>query len=255
MSVNRYGGFLTNNYIDKWNDLRSPTVNSFKPAPVNDGELDYTALSGIWNLNSTSQIKKNYQPNFEIASGGLAVISSGTTLSVNHPSGIQEGDLLFMFGTIWSDFSSSVSDGSWTNFYLGSNYLIGFTKTAIGNESGSITVTSSGSSAAWAEMFRIRFERKITPATNWLAANFDGDGVMNFTSPAIVSNGLNMTIYHACSTSSRSVTTAPPGFTAITSRTSSPSYFSYYAINYTGNITGQFSGSVSYRAQSIFVPT
>lgn len=80
MSRSRWGGFLRGfrNYRDRWTDLRTPEAETQSvSAPTKITEFDYTTAQGIWNLNSTVNLRGSALPAYTTGFSGILDTVSG----------------------------------------------------------------------------------------------------------------------------------------------------------------------------------
>jgi len=192
---------------------------------------------------------------YAIGSGTIASITTSTaSIAVAYPAGIEAGDLLVILGTTGNAGTQIFASLSgWTQISAGA-WTIAFYKIATGSESGSVTVSLSPTSSlgAGAQMFRFRRTSGNRLTVNEYVTNYAS--TFNQVPPSQLYNGIDLILYIVCQPGVATVTvsSAPTGFTSVSSRTTNACYFSWYAINRgTSNLNGTFSAAVTMRAISI----
>jgi hypothetical protein len=173
---------------------------------------------GIHDGNRPSKNARYVAPaplNFSVDSGDIISISS-TSASVPYPSDIQAGDLLVVEGLIQSSGSNGSAAG-WTNLLPGSGFITRIYKTAVGNETGSLTVSWANSAASCHVMWRIRYPG-ITPSVQGATGGFSVNPTIVLDAPsASYTKAMHLIVY--CDDSGISVSNLDAGLTQLRYRT------------------------------------
>jgi len=164
--------------------------------------------------------------------------TAATTITINVPSGVINGDLLVLM--VMSDNGLWTTPSGWTVWFANSNNRAIFYRTA-SSEPASYTITQSNSDTSSACMI----------ACSNAAIDVMGT-IGSFNSPSVApsitttANDAFVFDYIAVNSASRTVTT-PTGFTSVASDSdsTSPSYALFYKTQATAGATGTVSATVS----------
>jgi len=217
-----------------------------------------SSAPGVWKLNDVSRYKYNgswpgntFLTN-NLVTGGAAS-GTGTSFSCVYPSGIQAGDWLICYGS-YGSATSGVTVSGYTVSGNSSGYQWVAVKNATGSESGTnLSVTIPVSTWYSAEVVKLTPLSPCAPSYVALMGTYSADGVVNsplgFSDPA--EDDIQIAFFAI--NGARTLTTAPNNYPySITTKTTSPTLFSWYALNRgVSDITAQFSGATNIRVACI----
>jgi hypothetical protein len=216
---------------------------AFPATNTADGQGNSTALinrnrknSGIWNIQSV--FKELSVPFYNVFVGAVSTVDA-TNLTVPFAAGIQAGDLLIIDGYMNADVIASTPSG-WTATFNGA-YTPLFFRTAVGNETGSVTVTKNTTTTnARAQMYVVRAPSGFTPTIKGTTGGFSGSST--YTPTGFQNNGadLNLAGFGFSSNNATAVT----GFINLTSASG---WSSWYNRNNTSAVSYTASGNVNFR--------
>lgn len=119
---------------------------------------------------------------FSFLSSTPVYLSSGTSINVTYPTGIQAGDLLFITGLIQSGTAVGAS-GGWTSLIGSGSYGTVLYKTAIGTESGTVNVSWTGAAGSVHVMVVVRHSSAVTPKVEMAAGAYAANPSISLTPP------------------------------------------------------------------------
>jgi hypothetical protein len=188
---------------------------------------------------------------FTIVGGTIAYVSSGTSLSIAYPTGIQQNDLLVVMGYV-NSASTFGSISGWTNLGGVGSYDILSWKVADGTETGSVTATWTGSVGSVASMFRIRHGSSNPPTFGSGTGAYGTSPSVTLPTPTSYSSVCHIINY--VNNGTINSFTPSSSLTLLNSRTTSYAYYGYGIQNAAGNlITSTTSNAISVRAYAIYV--
>jgi hypothetical protein len=187
---------------------------------------------------------------YSVAMGTPGRLSSaGTSASVGYPSGITAGDLLVIFGYIQGNTTANTPSG-WSNTF-NIPFDPCFTKIADGTETGSLTISWSGSFTAAIGMIRVKFGG-TTPILINSVGSFGDD--LSVTPASTRGNGRDfnlLVIGFGDAASTTASVTSPTPTANLFSNSARSSFFVWYWNNNTATISTVTSRTSNYRILTI----